>query len=198
MPMPISARSTGLVFICQMVALAATLLAGTAQGQVIASAKGPGHTLWAGGEYSNLRASFPYGSHQHLWGIGGTADYSLARYLGIEAEGRYLSTNGFYSEKQETLLVGPQCIVGRSEMLQPFAQFLLGAGGIEYPQQAGNGVHFALASGAGFNLRLRERWMVRGEYVHQLWLGPSVIAGQPAHYITPNGFHVGVAYRLFR
>jgi opacity protein-like surface antigen len=198
MPMRISARSTSFQFICRIAVLVAALLAGSAHGQVIPSAKGPGHTLWVGGEYSNLRASFPYGSHQHLWGIGGIANYSLVRFLGIEAEGRYLGTNGFYSEKQQTFMVGPQCIAGRSEILQPFAQFLIGAGGIEYPQQAGNGVHLALASGAGVNLRFMERWMVRGEYEYQLWLGPSVIANQPTHYITPNGFHVSVAYRLFR
>lgn len=198
MSMLISARSTGLRSICRMVALAVTLLAGAAHGQVVPSAKGPGHTLWVGGEYSNIRASFPYGSIQRLWGIGGTADYSLTKYIGIEAEGRYLSTNGFYQEKQENYLVGPQCIVGRSEILQPFAQFVLGAGRITFPGQAGNGVYLALSPGAGINLRLRERWIVRGEYEYQLWLGQSVVANQPAHYITPNGVRVGVAFRLFK
>jgi opacity protein-like surface antigen len=196
--MLISTRSTGVWSICWMVALAAALLAGSAHGQVAPSALGPSHTLWVGGEYSNVRASFPYSSHQHLWGVGGFADYSVIRYLGVEAEGRYLLTNGFYDEKQENYLVGPQFIVGRSERLQAFAQFLVGAGRLTYPLQTGSGVYLALAPGAGFNLRVSERWLVRGEYEYQLWPDSSNIANQPGHYLTPSGVHVGIAFRLYR
>jgi len=176
--------------------LFAAIFASTARGQVVPSAMGPRHTLWVGGEYANTRATFPYGSRQDLWGIGGFADYSLARYLGIEADGRYLSTNGFYSEKQEDYLVGPQGIVGRSERLQPFAQLLVGLGRLTYPLQTDSGIYFVLAPGAGANLRVRDRWIVRGYYEYQLWPGSSHIANQPVHYLTPHGVHVGVAFRF--
>jgi opacity protein-like surface antigen len=181
-----------------MLALALALLTGSALGQVVPSGAGRAHTVWVGGEYSNIRASFPYDSRQHLWGIGGFADYRVVRFLEIEAQGRFLLTNGFYDEHQENYLIGPQFIVGRSQRLQPFAQFLFGAGRLTYPLQTGTGVNVALEGGAGINLLVRERWIVRGDYEYQLWPGSSNIANQPARDLTPNGIRVGLAYKLLR
>jgi opacity protein-like surface antigen len=188
----------GLRFICWMVSLAAGLLVHSAQAQVVPSATRPTHSLWVGGEYSNINASFPYQSGQRLWGIGAFADYHLTSHIGLEAEARFLRFNRFYGETEDNYLAGPRYLVGRFGRLQPYAQCLAGIGKIQYPFEIGNGSYFALAPGAGANYRIGDRWSLRGEYEYQLWLNSPNIVNEPTHEIRPNGFHIGVAFRLLR
>ena len=194
--MQFSKRSSGLRPICWVVALAASLLAGSAQAQVVPSATSR-HALWVGGEYSNIHASFPYGSNQRLWGIGGFADYRLASHIGVVAEARFLRFNSFYGESEDNYLGGARYLTKRFGKLQPYAQGLAGIGRIQYPFQIGSGRYFAIAPGAGASYSIARKWSVRGEYEYQLWLNSPNIPGEPAHMLTPNGFHVGIAYRLF-
>jgi len=39
--------------------------------------------------------------------------------------------------------------------------------------------------------------MAQIEYEYQLWPGSPGYASEPKHELTPNGFQVGVAYRVF-
>lgn len=186
-----------LLAIC-MAVLAAGIFAGAAQAQVVASAVAPGRALWVGGEYSNIHAGFPYQSSQRLWGGGAFADYHLTGHIGIEAEARLLRFNSFFGETETNYLAGPRYLAGRWGRLQPFAQCLAGMSKIQYPFQIGNGNYLAIAPGAGVNYRLARRLTLRGEYEYQLWPGSPGIPYEPAHQITPSGFHVGVAFRLLR
>jgi opacity protein-like surface antigen len=179
-------------------ALAASLLVSAAHAQVVPSATSPGHALWVGGEYSNISASFPYQSGHRLWGIGAFADYHVTNHIGLEAEARFLRFNSFYGETEDNYLGGPRYLVGRFGQLQPYAQCLAGIGKIQYPFAIGNGSYLALAPGAGANYRIARRWSLRGEYEYQFWLNSPNIVNEPSHEITPNGFHLGVAYRLLR
>src|ERR1039457_3993377 len=111
-PLPVSRT------ICWIAALAAGLLVCAAHAQVVPSATGPGHALWAGGEYSNISASFPYQSGQRLWGIGAFADYHVTSHIGMEAEVRFLRFNSFYGETEDNYLAGPRYLVGRFGRLQ--------------------------------------------------------------------------------
>jgi opacity protein-like surface antigen len=184
--------------LCWLVALAAGLFGGSARAQVVPSATGPGRSLWVGAEYSNIHASFPSDSNQRLWGIGGFADYHLSPHIAVEAEARFLRFNSFYCETEDNYLAGPRYTARRFGKLQPYAQFLVGLGKIQYPFQIGSGSYLALAPAAGANYRISRRWTLRGEYEYQLWPGSPDVANEPAHEIKPNGFHVGLAYRLFR
>ena len=47
-----------------------------------------------------------------------------------------------------------------------------------------------------FGYRLSPRFLVRADYEYQMWPGYVGVKGQ--HGLTPNGFTVGVSYRLFR
>lgn len=183
---------------CWIAALATGLFASAAHAQVVPSATSPVHALWVGGEYSNFSASFPYQSGKRLWGIGAFADYHLNSHIGLEAEARFLRFNSFYGEMEDNYLAGPRYLMGRFGRLQPYAQCLAGIGKIQYPFAIGNGNYLALAPGAGANYRIARRWSLRGEYEYQLWPGSPNIANQPAHEITPNGFYVGLAFRLLR
>ena len=179
-----------------MAALAAGVF--TCQAQVVPSAVDPAHALWVGGEYSNIHAGFPYRSGQRLWGIGAFGDYRLTGLVGIEAEVRFLRFNSFYGETQDHYLAGPRYLVRRFGKVQPYAQCLVGFGKIHYPFNLGSEQYIALAPGGGVNLRISRKWTLRGEYEYQLWPGSPDITNEPEHRITPNGFHVGLAFRVLR
>jgi len=183
--------------VCWLCALAG-LAAGTACAQVVPSATGPGRSLWAGAEYTNIHAGFPYESAQRLWGIGGFADYHITAHIGAEGEARFLRFHSYYGETEDNYLVGPRYTFRGIGKLQPFGQCLAGLGKIQYPFQIGSGTYLAVAPGGGANYRLSRRLTVRGEYEYQFWPNSPNIANEPAHAITPNGFNVGLAFRVFR
>jgi opacity protein-like surface antigen len=194
--MQFSKRSFGLQPVYWMAALAASLLAGPARAQVAPSATSR-HALWVGGEYSNIHASFPYQSSQRLWGIGGFADYRLTDHIGVVAEARFLRFNSFYGESEDNYLGGAHYMIKNFGKLQPYAIGLAGIGKIQYPFEIGGGRYLAIVPGAGASYSIAHKWSLRGEYEYQLWLNSPNIPGEPAHQLTPNGFNIGVAYRLF-
>jgi opacity protein-like surface antigen len=191
-----SKRLSRLQPICWMVALAACLLAGSARAQVVPAATGS-HALWVGGEYSNFHASYPYGSNLRLWGIGGFADYRLTPHIGVVAEARFLRFNSFYGDSEDNYLGGVHYLTKRFGKVQPYAIGLAGLGRIQYPFGIPAGRYFALAPGGGASYSIARKWSVRGEYEYQLWLNWPNIHGYANQKFTPNGFNVGVAYRLF-
>lgn len=188
----------GLPVVCLMAVLAASLVVHPARAQAVESATRPGHSLWVGGEYSNIHAGFPYQSDQRLWGVGAFADYHLTVHLALEAEARFLRFNSFYGETEDNYLAGPRYTARSFGKLQPYSQCLAGIGKIQYPFQIGSGSYLALTPGAGVNYRIGGRWLLRGEYEYQFWLNSPNFSNEPSHQIAPNGFHVGLAYRLMR
>jgi len=191
-------RLPELRFVCWMVAMAAVLTVSAVQAQVVPSATESGHALWVGGELSNIHAGFPYESNQRLSGIGAFADYHFTGHIGLEAEARFLRFNSFHGETEDNYLAGPRYMARNFGKLQPNAQCLVGIGRIQYPFSIGSGRYLALAPGAGANYRISRRWSLRGEYEYQIWPNSPNITGEPKHDITPNGFHVGIAFRLLR
>ena len=192
-----SIRLPGLRSVCWMAALAAGLSV-SARAQSAHTATRSSHAIWVGGEYSNVSAGFPHGSGQRLWGAGGFVDCHLTSHIGVEVEERFLRFNGFHGETEDNYLAGPRYMARDFGKFQPFAQFLVGEGEIRYPYPIGSGEYFAISPGAGANYRLANRWVLRAEYEDQIWHGSPNIVNVPAHRITPQGFHVGVAYRIFR
>lgn len=188
----------GLRLICWMAALAASLLAGSAQAQVTPTASRASRGLWVGAEYSSIHASFPYQSNSSLWGIGGFVDYHFTPHIAAEVDARFLRFDGFYGETEDNYLAGPRYLTRRSGRIEPYAQCLMGINQIQYPFQIGIGRYFALAPGGGASFRISHRLALRGEYEYQYWMNSPNIPNEPAHTITPYGFHVGVAYKVFR
>jgi opacity protein-like surface antigen len=181
-----------------MAAFAAGLFANTVWAQSVPSATRFSHALWVGGEYSNISAGFPYASGQRLWGAGAFADYHLTSHIGIEGEARFLRFNSFYGETEDNYLAGLRYMARDFKRLQPYAQVLAGDGRIQYPFGIGSGDYFAIAPAAGVNYRIARRWSLRAEYEYQFWPDSPNISGEPAHKITPQGFHAGIAFRVFR
>jgi len=122
----------------------------------------------------------------------------LAQFSANNADARFLRFNSFYGETEDNYMAGPRYLIRRRGKLQPYAQCLAGMGKIQYPFQIGAGSYLALAPGAGANYRIARRWSLRGEYEYQFWPGSPNVTNQPAHQITPSGFHAGLVFRLLK
>jgi len=166
-----------------------------AQAQVVPAYHGKVNTLWVGAEYSNLSASFPYQSSVRVSGVGIFANYEMTSHLGVEATTRFLKSNTIYDESENNYLAGVRYRMGYYGKFQPYAKVLLGLGSIQYPHV--NGRYFAFVPAAGVSYRFSKKWTVHGEYEYQYWMNSPGFKNEPEHTITPNGFHIGVAYRAF-
>jgi len=184
--------------IATLTTLSIELLLMPAHAQVVPSAYGPAHPLWVGAEYSNISASFPYQSGQRLGGVGVFADFHLNWRFALEGDARYLDFGGFEGSTESSYLAGPNTYFFARGRFRPYGKMLVGMGSIHYPFAIGDASYLTLAPGAGTEYRLSRRWMLRIEYEYQMWPGSPGYANEPQHELTPNGFHVGVAYRVFR
>jgi opacity protein-like surface antigen len=169
-----------------------------ARAQVAPSGYESNHVLWVGAEYSNFSASFPYQSGQRLTGAGAFACFRLNYRFGLEGDVRFLQFGGFEGSTESNYLAGPVVYPLQKGRLRLYGKFLVGDARIDYPYAIGDANYFALAPGAGANYQMRRRWLLRINYEYQLWLHSPGYANEPNHQLTPNGFDVGVAYRVFR
>lgn len=118
--------------------------------------------------------------------------------IALEGEARFLRFGGFEGTTETNYLIGPRYRFRSFGRLQPFAQCLVGDGRIHYPFQIGSASYLAIAPAGGATWRLTRSFALQAEYEYQLWPGSPGYANQPDHELHPNGFHVGIAYRLFR
>jgi opacity protein-like surface antigen len=184
--------------VAMLMMLSAALLSVRINAQAVPAAYRTPHLLWAGAEYSNVQASFPYQSSQRLTGVGVFADFKLSGRVGLEGDARFLHFGGFEGSTESSYLVGPKAYFFAKGRFQPYGKLLVGVGNIHYPFEIGDASYFALAPGAGSGYRLGSRWLLRAEYEYQMWLDSPGYANEPKHELTPNGFHVGVAFRVSR
>jgi opacity protein-like surface antigen len=167
----------------------------SAQAQVAQAYRGDVNSLWVGAEYSNQSASFPYKSGVRVTGVGAFASYDLNLHYGVEATARFLQSNTIYSESENSYLIGPHYQVGIYGKFIPYARVLFGLGSIQYPQVSGR--YFSIAPAVGVSYRLSKKWSLRGDYEYQYWLNSPGFSNEPENRITPSGFNLGLAYRLF-
>lgn len=177
--------------------LLAAGFAAQARAQSPPAAVGPAGQVWAGAEYSNSTASFPYESGQRIMGASGFAEVLLNYRIGLEGEANFLPVGGFEGSTESSYLAGPWAVLSFRGRFVPYAKFLVGEGRIHYPFSIGNASYLALAPGAGVDYRVKSRWVLRVEYEYQLWPNSPGYADEPDHELTPNGFHVGLAYRAW-
>jgi opacity protein-like surface antigen len=184
--------------IATLTTLSAVVMLSSVRAQVVPAAFESRHVLWAGAEYSNIHASFPYQSGQRLQGAGAFADFHLNYRLDIEGEALFLRFGGFEGSTESNYLAGPVAYPFTKGRLRFYGKLLAGAGRIHYPFAIGDASYFALAPGAGATYRIDHHWMLRIGYEYELWLNSPGYTNEPNHELTPNGFHLGVAYRVFR
>jgi opacity protein-like surface antigen len=153
-------------------------------------------SLWVGAGFSNFAASFPYGSSQRMAGYGAMIDFHWLPVLDIEGEGRWLSYGGYQGTTESSYLAGPKYRFRRFHQAQPYAEFLLGEGHIHYPYAIGDASYFAFAPGGGITYPFSGRWAVRAGYEYQFWHDSPGFANEPNHALAPNGFQIGIMYRI--
>jgi opacity protein-like surface antigen len=179
--------------------MALLLLPVSALAQVAPAVNGHNLSLSAGAEYSNFRPD--YGPNR-LGGIGVfvDADRLFFRNLGAEGEARWLHFNQFEGETEANYLIGPRYRFVRYHGISAYGKFLMGGGFINYPNKIGSGSYFAYTPGGTVEYRLARHWIVRGDYEYQFWpSAPGIVFTYPlpSSGLTPSGFSVGAAYKIF-
>lgn len=164
--------------------------------QVAPSVRGGGSTLWVGGEFSNFNPDY---GPARLDGVGATVDLNVTPKIGAIGEARWLHWHnaGDGNETNSDYLVGAKYRLYRFRRFDFNAKFLIGGVWITYPGDIGSGSYFAYAPGAFVDYRLSRKFMIRGGYEYQLLPTAPNIPGQPDNGLTPNGFTVGVEYKIF-
>jgi hypothetical protein len=186
------------LFICLL------LLSPTVFAQSVPAAEGPGRSIWVGVEGSTFNPDWgctasnsPFSCWDHqLLGIAAFADANhLIGKIGMEGEARWLNWRGPGSGiKQSNYLVGPRYPIFTRRKFSVNAKFL--AGGATFHHENNWDGWAAFVPGGTVGYRFSPRFLIRGDYEYQMW--PGFVGASRAHGLTPNGFSVGVSYRLFR
>jgi hypothetical protein len=162
--------------------------------QVAQSAHGGNSSVWVGGEFSSFNSD--YDPLTRLEGAGVFVDYNLTPKYGAEGEIRWLKWNGAGDQTQSDYLAGGKYRVFKFHNFTANAKFLVGLVRVKYPFDIGNGNYFTYAPGGYADYRLSRRLSVRGDYEYQILPSAPGFPGLPSHGLTPNGFSIGVAYRI--
>ncbi len=165
--------------------------------QVVPDANAETIPLTVGGSFSFFDASY---ASNKVAGLGTFVDYSplFEGNLGVEAEGRWLTTGGSHGFSEYNYLAGPRYRFYMNDRYQPYAKVLLGGGEINFSYNLAHGGYFALAPGGGIDIALDRRWTVRADYEFQIWPSAPGIPGIQNGSVHPNGVTIGFSYRLFR
>jgi hypothetical protein len=186
------------LFVCLL------LLSPAVFAQSVPAAEGPGRSIWVGVEGSTFnpdwgcKSNSPISCWDHqLLGIAAFADANhLIGKIGVEGEARWLNWRGPGSGvKQSNYLVGPRYPVFTRRKFSANVKFLAGGATFHHDHQDWEGWS-AFVPGLTVGYRFSSRLLIRGDYEYQIW--PGFVGARGAHGLTPNGFSVGVSYRLFR
>ncbi len=171
------------------------------------AAQDSGFSLWGGAEVSTLnpdwgcKNSSPFTCwNNQLLGLGIFADANhVLLKLGVEGGAKWLN----WRDPQAGLvisnyLVGPRYEVINSRRISANVKFLIGQGRITLPSTFGKGNYLDYAPGATLEYRLARRLNVRGDYEYQIWPNFSGLPTAGNNGLTPNGFSIGVSYRILR
>ena len=174
-----------------------TLLPSCLHAQVSQAAIGDKPHVWAGGEYSFYKPD--YGS-KRLEGVTIFGDVNVHGRYGLEGEARFLPLGGYSGLSQKNYLGGPYATLYHYGNFSANVKFLVGAGLITFPDKIGYGSYFIYVPGGDIDYRFGRRWKARFGYEYQLWPsapGNEITAPRASHGLTPSGFNVGIAYRVF-
>ncbi len=194
--------------------LALFLLPAALLAQSPVAASGGEASLWAGAEATAFNPDWGCSSASpfrcyHNWLAGPTAffDFNARGKWGMEGEARWLDWHGDGAMTISNYLLGGRYRVVQFGRLSGWAKMLVGGGWIQTPfyPYAGSlkGSFLAYAPGGTLEYPLGHKIALRGDYEYQIW--PSFNGGstyatgtvvQHDNGLTPNGFSVGITYRI--
>lgn len=171
-----------------LLSLGAALGVRAAQSQALPTATAPGAYIAIGGSYAYFKPQYPQAS---LGGAGVYVDIQARRWLGIEAEGRWLREGQISGSHQTTYLIGPRIELRRGRF-SPYVKGLVGDGRLVFPYGFGYGDYLVVAPGGGLDVNLTRNIKLRViDFEYQYW--PQFTLGA----ISPYGFSAGVSYKVF-
>ena len=171
--------------------IALATLVVSANGQVVPSASAHEPTITAGGFGSIFQPDYAgngiaQASPQRLYGIGAYVDVKLNRWVGVEAEGRWMRFNEYIGIGEDNYLIGPKVPIRTYKGLTPYGKFLIGFGSGSFL----NGHSTVLTYGGGVDYRLSKRFTLRAfDFEYQQWLLTPTL--------YPYGGSVGLGYKIF-
>jgi hypothetical protein len=186
------------IFRCACAAATIALSVSAAHSQSRETAYGGGQSVWVGLDFSNMSVGFPYGSGQRMSGIGVFGVFNFNHRFAIQGESNFLRFNSYEGENQTSFLAGPRYTFLHSSKWRPYAQFSIGNVHTQYPFDIGSGNSFALSPAFGLDYRVSPRWAVQAKYEYQFLTNSPNFTNEPKFGMTPNGFSLGVSYRLHR
>jgi hypothetical protein len=136
--------------------------------------------------------------NNHLWGLAVVVDVDHLRgKFGVEGEARWLHWGGPAGGLVDSnYLLGPRYPLIRRHSLVGYAKFLMGGSWTTLTYGVGSGSYFTIAPGGTVEYGITKKLVVRGDYEYEIWPAFSGIPGLPNKGLTPNGFSLGVKYRL--
>jgi hypothetical protein len=177
-------------------------------GQGAPSAIKGAHQFWAGGEASYFNPDYICNSTSPfcaagMLGLGANVNLSLRSKFSAAGEMRWLEWRGSDGITESTYLIGPQYRFWDHRSIALAANVLFGTGRFSSPLVVGT--YFVYAPGAEFEKRVSDRLKGFISYQYQVWpswaSAPTTSSsGQVImhdHGIAPNGFSMGVKYRIF-
>ncbi len=121
--------------------------------------------------------------------------HPLLRGFSLEIEGRDINSlrpSTLNRMRQDTFAGGVVYNFPHYHIAQPYFQYLLGMGSIDFPSKNPHYTHDTRAiqaPGGGLEVRVFGNMKVRGAYEYQFW--PHIFG---PHTLNPNGFTIGTEY----
>jgi len=168
--------------------------------QAVPSGYGKTFSVTAGAMGSVFQPDYKGGgvpgkSSKALFGPGAYVDLRFSRWLGVEAEGRWLRFNQYGNIHQDNYLLGYWLPVDQFRFagFTPYVKVLAGYGKMNFEFNQAHGRFANLAYGGGLDYRRGEsRFVLRPfDFEYQQWpnwLGTS---------LHPWGFSAGIGYRIW-
>ena len=139
-----------------------------------------------GGTFSQFQGDY---GQRTISGGSAYVDTNLFWNTGVETEARRMWYPNF-GEREETLMAGPRWSFRRSGFV-PYVKVLVGGGRFVFPYKYGVGNYFAVAPGAGVDLRVGRRLRLRlVDFEYQEWPGFTYGA------LHPYGISAGLSFQV--
>ena len=188
-------RIAGFVFSCFICAISTT-----AHAQVAPSAYRGQMSLTAGGVATTFQPNYagggiPSASPQWLLGFGAYVDAKFTRWVGVEAEGRWMREYSYVGITQDNYLIGPRVPIHEFKRMgiTPYGKALFGLGHMDFEYNEAYGRFADIAIGGGVDLKVSKHWSVRAaDFEYQFW--PNWINNDT---LKPYGVSAGIGYRIF-
>jgi hypothetical protein len=157
-------------------------------------------TLTAGGMASAFQPDYdggglPSTKAQWLFGFGAYVDLKFTRWVGLEAEGRWMRENSFANISEDNYLIGPRVPIHEFKRMSitPYGKALYGLGRMNFEFNEAYGRFSDIALGGGVDMKLTRRITVRAaDFEYQFW--PNWVNNNT---LKPYGVSAGIGYRIF-